>query len=69
MTKEGIWRSKISAIEVKLIPFVALNKDNSPQVQCMDIFNYLILGKSFCNSQNLRLSKVQRSSSILNVDL
>ena len=44
---------KISAIKVDpyCIPFPELNKDNLPPVQCVDVFNYLVLGKIFCTSQ------------------
>lgn len=46
---------KISMIEVPYcIPFAELSKDILPLVQCIDIFNYLVLGKSFCTSQRFK---------------
>jgi len=44
---------KISTTKVNphCIPFAELSKDILPLVQCTDIFIYLILGKSFCTSQ------------------
>ena len=50
---------KISAIEVDpyCISFAELSKDILPPVQCTDIFNYLVLGKSFCTSQRFKAFK------------
>ena len=50
---------KISVIKVDpyCIPFAELNKDNLPPVQCVDVFNYLVLGKSFCTSQKFKAFK------------
>ena len=50
---------KISVIKVDpyCIPFAELNKDNLPPVQYVDVFNYLVLGKSFCTSQKFKAFK------------
>ena len=40
-----------------LIPTDELQKDVLPPVQCTDIFNYLVLGKSFCTSQRFKAFK------------
>ena len=50
---------KISTCEVDpyCIPFAELSKDILPPVQCTDIFNYLVLGKSFCSSQRFKAFK------------
>ena len=34
-----------------------LSKDILPPAQCMDIFNYLVLGKSFCTSKRFKAFK------------
>ena len=39
------------------IPFTELSKDVLPPVQCTDIFNYQVLGKSFCASQRFKAFK------------
>ena len=43
------------------IPFAELNKDNLPPVQCTDIFNYLVLDKSFCTSQRFKAFKSMKA--------
>ena len=50
---------KISTCEVDpyCIPYTELSKDILPPVQCTDIFNYLVLGKSFCSSQQFKAFK------------
>ena len=50
---------KTFAIEVDpyCILFAELNKDNLPPVPCIDVFNYLVLDKSFCTSQKLKAFK------------
>ena len=40
-----------------LIPHNELQTDVLPPVQCTDIFNYLVLGKSFCTSQRFKAFK------------
>ena len=39
------------------IPVHELSKSCIPPVQCVDIFNYLVLGKSFCTSQRFKAFK------------
>ena len=53
------YSEKISTTEVDpyCIPLAELNKENLPPVQCTDIFNYLVLGKSFCTSQRFKAFK------------
>ena len=50
---------KISAIgkDPYCIPSSELSKDVVPPVQCTDIFNYLVLGKSFCTTENFKAFK------------
>ena len=49
---------KISTtIDPYCIPFAELSKDVLPPVQCTDIFNYLVLGKSFYTSQRFKAFK------------
>ena len=40
-----------------LIPHNYLWTNVLPSVQCTDIFNYLVLGKSFCTSQGFKAFK------------
>lgn len=50
---------KISTSEVDpyCIPFAELSKDIVSPVQCTDIFNYLVLGRSFCIVQRFKAFK------------
>ena len=50
---------KISAIrkDPYCIPSSELSKDVVPPVQCTDIFNYLVLGKSFCTTEKFKAFK------------
>ena len=34
-----------------------LSKDVVPPIQCADIFNYLVLGKSFCTTEKFKAFK------------
>jgi len=43
--------TKVNPHDPYCIPFAELSKDILPPEQCIDIFNYLFLGKSFCTSQ------------------
>ena len=36
---------------------IVTSEDILPPVQCMDIFNYLVLGKSFCTSKRFKAFK------------
>ena len=49
---------KISSIrDPYCIAASELSKDVSPPVQCMDVFNYLVLSKSFCTSKRFKAFK------------
>lgn len=50
---------KISAIgkDPYCIPSSELSKDVVPPIQCTDIFNYLVLGKSFCTTEKFKAFK------------
>ena len=39
------------------IPSSELSKDVVPPIQCTDIFNYLVLGKSFCTTEKFKAFK------------
>ena len=47
-----------------------LSKDVLPPVQCTDVFNYLVLSKTFCTSERFKaFIKASRRTDILNVAL
>ena len=50
---------KIACISVDpyTIPISELREDTLPPIQCTDIFNYLVLGTSFCTSQKFNAFK------------
>ena len=50
---------KISVIgkDPYCIPSSELSKDVVPPIQCTDIFNYLVLGKSFCTTEKFKAFK------------
>lgn len=58
LSDKSRYLEKISMIEVPYcIPFTELSKDILPLVQCIDIFNYLVLGKSFVLHKDLKAFK------------
>ena len=56
--KRSSYLEKISGIEDPYcLPVAELSKDDLPPVQCTDIFNYLVVGKSFYTPQRFKAFK------------